>query len=119
MDDFNAAKDATQNQPEKSVAHSGGVGSIIGAIIIIILLAVGAFYFWGARLNEADNNPPPLILGNDPKSAESSSDAEAGFPPQGDSDAAESIEAEIQGMDLNQFDAQIDKSLQEFGQGAQ
>lgn len=110
----------TNNQEAVSEEQSpSGMGPFVGAAIVILLLGLGAFYFWNSELTSINDNPPPLILGNDPESAEPSSDAEAGLPPQGESDAAESIEAEIQAMDLNQFDAQIDKSLQEFGQSAQ
>ncbi|GEM_PF-2114230 len=48
-------------------ASKSPVGPIIGVIIIVALLIVGALYFWGAHLN-AQNNPEnnlPLILGND------------------------------------------------------
>lgn len=73
MDEFNKGNEAIQNQPVKPVEKPGGAGSIIGAIIIILLLAAGAFYFWGAKLNTVDNNPPPLILGNETADADTSS----------------------------------------------
>ncbi|MEK7107020.1 MAG: hypothetical protein AAB899_02435 [Patescibacteria group bacterium] len=69
MDEFNRVNDAGQNQTTAHASRSG-VGSIVGAIIIIILLAAGAFYFWGAELNTRDNNPPPLILGNETAGAD-------------------------------------------------
>jgi hypothetical protein len=41
------------------------VGPTVGIIIIVILLAFGALYFWGAKLNSADQNQPlPLIPGD-------------------------------------------------------
>ena len=68
MDEYNQPNN--QALANSKPARPGGVGSIIGAIIIIILLAFGAFYFWGARLNQIDNNPPPLILGNETASVD-------------------------------------------------
>jgi hypothetical protein len=116
MDDLNATSNAPQNQPEESTGHSGA-GSIVGTIIIILLLAVGAFYFWGAKLNKIDDSPPPLILGNE--TTESlpvpSSDVTSGLPPQQTSDDSEAIMADINAMNLDQLDAQTDASLQTYG----
>jgi type VI protein secretion system component VasF len=40
-------------------------GPIFGIIIILVLVLIGAFYFWGHLLNERDNqNPPPYIPGD-------------------------------------------------------
>ena len=40
-------------------------GPIIGALIIVILLIVGGFYFWGARLNQRSaQDKLPLIVGD-------------------------------------------------------
>jgi hypothetical protein len=41
-------------------------GPIIGVVIIVILMVLGALYFWGARLNQQDNpeNALPLIPGD-------------------------------------------------------
>lgn len=38
-------------------------GPIIGAAIVILMLAFGAFYFWGAHLNR-ESQPLPLIQGD-------------------------------------------------------
>jgi len=43
--------------------RKSSAGPIIGTIIIIALLIVGALYFWGAHLNE-QQNPPPYIPGD-------------------------------------------------------
>ena len=45
--------------------HRSGVGPVVGAIIIIVLLAFGALYFYGEYLN-SQNNPQevPLIQGD-------------------------------------------------------
>lgn len=41
-------------------AHKKPVGPIVGVIIIVLLMAFGALYFWGATLNQKnpDNNLP-------------------------------------------------------------
>lgn len=41
-------------QPEKN-----SVGPLIGSIIVIIILILGAIYFWGGKLN-ANKNEKPL-----------------------------------------------------------
>jgi len=43
--------------------HKKSVGPLIGIIIILVLLIVGAFYFWGARLNKEASlqNQAPYI----------------------------------------------------------
>lgn len=40
---------------------SGSVGPFFGIIIVIGMLLVGAFYFWGGRLNNQAHTPPPYI----------------------------------------------------------
>ena len=44
-------------------AHKSGAGPLVGVIIIVGLLIVGALYFWGAHLNAQQNpeNQLPLI----------------------------------------------------------
>ncbi|MDO8514513.1 MAG: hypothetical protein Q7S50_03155 [bacterium] len=47
-------------------AHKSSTGPIVGTIIIVVLLVVGALYFWGAQLNQRDaEDQLPLIPGND------------------------------------------------------
>ncbi|MDO8576117.1 MAG: hypothetical protein Q7R90_02275 [bacterium] len=48
-------------------AQKTPIGPIVGIVIIVALLILGALYFWGAHLNARDNpeNNLPLILGND------------------------------------------------------
>ncbi|MDO8553106.1 MAG: hypothetical protein Q7S01_06335 [bacterium] len=111
MDEFNKVNEANTSATSQPVAPQvavsrSGAGSIVGAIIIIILLAIGAFYFWGAQLNNVDNNPPPLILGNE--TSESESDATAGLPAQQTSDETAAINADIQAMNIDRLnEAQV------------
>ncbi len=48
-------------------AHKSGAGPLVGVIIIIGLLILGALYFWGAHLNSQKNpeNQLPLIPASD------------------------------------------------------
>ncbi|OGG71155.1 hypothetical protein A3F27_01915 [Candidatus Kaiserbacteria bacterium RIFCSPHIGHO2_12_FULL_53_13] len=114
MDQENKENKMPVQKPEGS-----GTGALVGAVIIIILLAVGAFYFWGAKLNQGNDNPLPLILGNDSASDEPSSDASAGLPPQGNSDDADAIIADLEAMNTDQLDAQTASSVEAFGAGVQ
>lgn len=52
----------TPNIPQQPV-RSGkpSSGPIVGIIIIVLLMLVGALYFWGARLNQRDIDQLPLI----------------------------------------------------------
>ncbi len=51
-------------------AQKSSAGPVVGIIIIVVLLSIGAFYFWGAHLNAQNpENDLPLILG-DPTTAQ-------------------------------------------------
>jgi len=44
-------------------AKQKSVGPVVGIIIIVIVLVIGALYFWGAQLNRQspeDTSTPPL-----------------------------------------------------------
>lgn|SRR3989338_7543499 len=107
------------NEAVESQVSPSGTGPFVGAIIIILLMAVGAFYFWNSKSGSENNNPPPLILGNDTASADVSSDTASGLPPQQTSDSPESINADLEAMNLNQFNSQNDANLQGFQRSAQ
>lgn len=120
MDQYNPINSAGREGQGSINKSETNTGALVGAVIIIILLAVGAFYFWGARLNKAsDANPPPLILGNDAVGLDAASDAGAGLPPQGTSDEAGDISADLEAMNIGQLDAQTSNSLQSFEAGTQ
>jgi len=49
-----------------SPGQKSSAGPIVGAVIIVVVLILGALYFWGAHLNATNQeNNLPLILGND------------------------------------------------------
>lgn len=107
------------NEAVESQVSPSGTGPFVGAIIIILLMAAGAFYFWNSKSDSANNNPPPLILGNDTEAEVPSNDPASGLPQQQTSDSPESINADIQAMNFDQFNSQNDVSLQGFQQSAQ
>ncbi len=119
MDEYNKVNDMGQTSPPTQPEKSSGAGSIIGAVIIIVLLAIGAFYFWGAKLNERNDNPPPLILGNETADTDLASDTAAGLPPQQASDDTAAINADIQAMNIDALGAQTASSLEAYDAATQ
>ena len=85
--------------PEKSSA-----GPIAGTVIVIVILALGALYFWGARLNEQTPEELPFIPGD-------GSSAESWAPSTSNSDEAAAIEAELDATSMNDFEQQMDADL--------
>ena len=51
----------TVNIPPDQKPKHEPVGPTVGIVIIIVLLLLGAFYFWGEQLNRQNKNPPVLI----------------------------------------------------------
>jgi hypothetical protein len=46
-------------------AHKSSTGAIVGIVIIITVLIIGALYFWGAHLNtQSTEDALPFILGD-------------------------------------------------------
>lgn len=88
-----------------------GIGPVAGTAIIILLLIAGGLYFWGAKLNkEAIENPPPFIPSNDELRVQT--DANVGLPPQSASDEAAAIEADLDAINLEAIDAENNAELQ-------
>jgi flagellar basal body-associated protein FliL len=48
-------------EPDTTIPETepkGSTGPLVGSIIIIIILVVGAIYFWGGKLNKTEENAP-------------------------------------------------------------
>ena len=45
----------TPASPVNAEQKKGGVGALIGSIIIILILVLGALYFWGGKLENKQN----------------------------------------------------------------
>ncbi len=88
--------------PEKK--HS--VGSVVGAIIVIIVLIAGGLYLWGMQLEDqqAASDQLPFILGDEAY-------VDEGLPPTSKSDAVADIEADATATDLKQFDAALNTDM--------
>lgn len=60
------------DEPLELPVHKQGAGPIVGIVIIVVLLAIGALYFWGAHLNTQANryNNLPFIPGDSTTTAQ-------------------------------------------------
>lgn len=52
---------AQSTPPTAESKKPSGMGPLLGIVIILAMILVGAFYFWGRALNQRDSNPPPYI----------------------------------------------------------
>lgn len=95
----------SQMPPQPQEPHKSSIGPLAGAIIVILLLVGGGLYFWGAQLNKQED-AMPFIPSNDTQDVSSTSDTDAGLPPQGESDDVSSIEADANAMNMSQFESQ-------------
>ncbi len=91
-----------ETMPEKK--HS--VGSVVGAIIVIIVLIAGGLYLWGMQLEDQQvaSDQLPFILGDEEY-------VDEGLPPASNSDAVADIEADVGSTNLDQFDAALDSDM--------
>lgn len=82
-------------------AEKSSLGGLVGAGIVLVLVALGGLYFWGMQLNKgAPRDELPLILG----------DTES-LPPTSSSDTVADIEADIVATDLGTFETEVDAEL--------
>jgi hypothetical protein len=49
---------------QESVKKSQPIGPTVGIVVIVMMLLLGAFYFWGEALNHQAQNPPAYIPGD-------------------------------------------------------
>ena len=94
-------------EPNTQTSENKPAGPVIGAVIIILILVVGALYFWGAKLNKEANQTPEDILGGEDKTLEQ-------LQTQSTSTEIGDIEADLNVTDLDNLDADlqnIDKEL--------
>ncbi|MEX0919252.1 MAG: hypothetical protein WDZ64_00700 [Parcubacteria group bacterium] len=85
-----------QNNPNPNINTEGGssTGPIVGTIVILAIIALGAFYFWGERANE------DAVLEGMVEEINT----------QDESDDTASIEADLEDTDLEGIDAELNAS---------
>ena len=111
--------------PEPEPAKEGSaVGPVIGIIIIVILIVLAGFYFWGSSLKtdyantpadgdameevmEEDGDITPAGSEGAGASDDTAGDAMVEEVPVSESDAIEDLEAELDGTELDNLDAEL------------
>lgn len=88
-----------QQQPNDMPSSGSSAGPIVGIIIVIAVLALGAWYFWGS-LEQRPSDELPLIPGD-----EMSVENESWAPATSNSDEAAAIEADFNAFDVDEFEA--------------
>lgn len=89
---------STSSLPEKSSA-----GPVIGAIIVIVILALGALYFWGAQLNQKPDALPFIPDDNT---------GESWLPPTSHSDETAAIQSDLDATNMAEFEAQMRSDME-------
>lgn len=94
-------------QPTEMPGKKSSLGSVVGAIIVIIAIILGGLYFWGSQLEDQQmlEEELPFILGDEDVENE-------GIPPTSSSDELSSIETDIQANNLDGLEAAIDADLE-------
>ena len=106
-----------EEHKENTVPEKSSAGPLIGATIIIVVLALGAFYFWGAHLNTVKkaNDGLPLIPA---EGADTTSDANQEWMPQdSSSDNAADIQADLEATDMSTFEQQMNADMEATNSG--
>ena len=84
--------------------HESKVGPIVGIIIVIIVLVIGALYFWGERLNKTESDSSQSI------SAEVGDPAVGALEKQSTSDELSSIEQDLNATAIDGLDADFQQA---------
>src|SRR3989344_6209916 len=91
---------SSENTPDSSP-----VGPIFGTIVVITLLALGGWYFWSI-LQERSSAELPFIQGDVTPTEE-----ESWIQPTSNSDDAAAIEAELEAMNMDEFEQYMNADL--------
>lgn len=73
-------------------------GAVIGVLLVLALIIVGAFYFWGKRVSETAANTEALEA----------------LQTQSDSTETEAIQADLEAQTPDEFDAELDEAFAEL-----
>lgn len=100
------------NTPMETPNKSSGIGSIIGTIVIIAIIILGGLYFWGKRIEDAKMKQDLVSEVNTESQTEPTVNEAAAIKSISPSDDLNSIEADLNGTNLNDLDAEINPQLQ-------
>lgn len=92
--------DGVENQaPQSTPKKEGGLGPVVGIIIIIVLLALGAMYYFTAGVDQIQNGQ--MMMENDGMTADEEAQT---LKEQGSSTDLADIEADLNATDLSGLD---------------
>ncbi|HEY4519806.1 MAG TPA: hypothetical protein VJH33_02095 [Candidatus Paceibacterota bacterium] len=106
-------KKNTNTYGDRGSVGASSVGPVIGTIIIIALLALGALYFWGEKLNR-NTDATPYVLDNE---YTVSPQAEGWLPDSSTSDEADAIEKDLEAFSPDALQGKIDSDFDLVGAG--
>lgn len=106
-------QEAPQQTPTPGEEKSGNLGPLVGVIIIIAVLVIAGFYYWGNSLNKdggAFENMTPEEIVQQPD------ETTASLLQQGTSDEVSAIEGDLQATadDLDKLNAELGAIENEF-----
>ncbi|NTV22728.1 MAG: hypothetical protein HGB03_04210 [Candidatus Yonathbacteria bacterium] len=83
-------------------------GAIVGIVIVVAILIIGTFYFWGKELDESGTLPPveENVTGEDILNRPDP--VTEALKEQGTSDDISSIEADLSATDLSGLDTELE-----------
>ena len=83
--------------------NKSSIGGVIGTIIIIAVIILGALYFWGKRIEE---NRAVKVMTSENQTATSSNEASA-IRSMGSSDDTTSIETDLKATNTTNLDKEV------------
>jgi uncharacterized protein HemX len=101
-----------QNQvpAQAPVAQHGSMGPVIGAIVVIAILAVGGLYYWGAELRKTEMN-----MSNEQEYAPVEADESAPTAQElldvSTSDEISDIQTDLEASNFDALDAELEGDL--------
>lgn len=104
--------EGTQQAPTQEEASSSGqtpqksMGPILGIVIIVILLVLGGFYFWGTQIKDKSQVQEAEITAEDIANQEDT--VLDNLNTQSASDEIGDIEADLDATDLESLDSELD-----------
>ena len=111
---FGGQNTPTNFAPAMPPKKRGGMGPLIGIFIIVVLLLVGALYFWGQKLSQQETVAPTEQV--EDQAPQSTGDASVdALLTQSSSDELSAIEADLNSTDTANLDAGASEIDDELG----